>query len=205
MDTVDADLWVSLAEAGRRQVPPVSRAAVSKRVGKLKELGRLTTRKGPRGEVLVNIVAYLRAVQEETDPAQALRNGTAPLLDGDDDAAVEAPAAGSEGDANYHRSRAKREAFNAENARLDLEERLGRIADKDDVEHRTMQVFRKVRDRLLGMPAGLSERLAAQPDARAVRALLQTEIRHLLTTLADELDHMAEEEEGAEPDGDGDE
>lgn len=182
----DASLWVTLAEAGRRQSPPVSRAAVSKRVKKLSATGRLGTRPGPQGSVLVNLVAYLRAVREETDPAQDLRNGRSPLLD-------ELPATDDEpppGDPGYHQSRARREAFNAENARLDLEERLDRLADREDVEHRTMQVFRLVRDRLLGMPATLSGRLHAQPDARAVRAVMTEEVRRLLDGLADTLDQM---------------
>jgi hypothetical protein len=189
---------VSLAEAGRRQSPPVSREAVRKRVASLVAAGRLATKPGARGAVLVNLVAYLRAVRDETDPAQDLRNGrAAPQLDagdGEDDAGADDTQPGGGG---YHQSRALRELYNAEGARLDLEERLGRIADREDVEHRTMQVFRMVRDRLLGMPAALSERIAAQPDARAVRALLQTEIRRTLANLADALDHMDDES----PDG----
>jgi hypothetical protein len=195
-DTVDAseELWVSLAEAGRSQTPPVSRAAVSKRVKKLVDAGRLKTRKGPMGSLLVNLVEYLRAVKDETDPAQDLRNGrvTTPLLEdpADNDSPAETP-----GDANYHRSRARREAINAENSRLDLEERLGNILFRDDVERRTTEVFRKLRDRLLGMPATLSERLASQPDAAAVRAMLTTELRKTLDGFAKSLENMAEDDD----------
>ena len=199
-DTVDApDLWVSLAEAGRQQTPPVSRAAVSKRVKKLVEAGRLQTRKGPQGSLLVNVVEYLRAVREETDPAQDLRNGrsatAAPLLQQPEP--EEGPGSGTE-DPNYHRHRARREAINVENARLDLEERHGNLVFTDDVEHRTTEVFRRLRDRLMGMPATLAERLAAQPDARAVRALLTTEFRLMLEALATSLDGMADEEEAGD-------
>jgi hypothetical protein len=187
----DAALWVSIAEAGRRQEPPVSREAARKRVKQLTEGGRLRTKPGPRGSVLVNLVAYLRAVRDETDPAQDLRNGRtpAPEMPDDDEDDGDAP-----GGAGYLKSRARREAFNAENARLDLDERLDRLADKDDVEHRTMQIFRMVRDRLLGMPSSLADRVAAQPDARAVRALLQTEIRRVLDSLANALDQLGDED-----------
>ena len=205
---VDAVLWVSLAEAGRRQSPPVSREAVRKRVERLQAAGRLTTRPGARGAVLVNIAAYLRAVREETDPAQALRNGSTLFADtstGDDDEADDAsPAASGSG---YHDARAQREKINAEGARLDLEERLGRLVLKDDVERRTMQVMRTARDRLLGLPARLAEKLAAQPDARAVRAVLQTEIRRALEVLARDLAALDDDDDAAgersDEDGDG--
>lgn len=196
VNTVDGDasLWVTIAEAARLQKPPVSRAAMHKRVSKLVDAGRLTTRPGDRGTVLVNLVALQRAVRDETDPAQALRNARE-NAEGDDDDAVGGVGGAPGADASYHKSRARREAFNAENSRLDLEERLGNILFKDDQERRTTEVFRKVRDRFLGLPAKLSERLAAQPDARAIRALLTTEIRLVLEGLAKNLDTMAEAEE----------
>lgn len=199
---VDANLWVSLAEAGRRQNPPVSREAVRKRVERLTADGRLTTRPGPRGSVLVNIAAYLRAVREETDPAQALRN-RAPLLaeEPEDEASTdggEAPASGG----GYHDARARREAINAESARLDLEERLGALVMREDVERRIAQMLRIARDRLQGLPAALAEKLAAQPDARSIRAVLQTEIRRALEALASEFDAFADDEdEGGEGEG----
>ena len=203
VDTVDADaaLWVPLAEAGRQQTPPVSRAAASKRVKKLVEAGRLATRRGPQGSVLVNLAAYLRAVRDETDPAQDLRNGRVLVAEPADDDDALPTIGGQEG---YHKARARREVINAEGARLDLDERLGRLVSKDDVEARVSSVFRTMRDRLLGMPAGLSERLAAQPDARAVRALLTAEIRRVLDALATDLEHLdqAGDDEETEPDGD---
>lgn len=195
-DTVDApELWVSLAEAGRSLTPPVSRAAVSKRVKKLVAAGRLRTKAGPMGSVLVNLAVFLRAVREETDPAQDLRNGRPEAPPVFDDGEDREPASGG-GDANYHRSRARREAINAETARLDLDERLGTLLFQDDVDHRTTEVFRRLRDRLMGMPATLSERLAAQPDARAIRALLTTEFRKMLEAMASSLDATAETDEG---------
>jgi hypothetical protein len=179
---VDATLWVSLAEAGRRQTPPVSREAVRKRVEGLTKAGRLTTRPGPRGAVLVNIAAYLRAVRDETDPAQSLRNGT-PLFDepaGDADDDEQGSGAGS----GYHDARAQREKINAESARLDLEERIGKLTLQDDIDRRTMQVWRTARDRMLAWPSRVADKVAAQPDARAVRAVLQDEVRRLLDSIA---------------------
>ncbi|WP_162243212.1 hypothetical protein [Devosia sp. Leaf420] len=194
VDALDDTLWVSLAEAGRSQNPPVSRAAVSKRVKKLVEAGRLVTRKGPMGSTLVHLPAYLRAVSDETDPAQDLRNGrsTAPaaIEESEDE-----PTAPLTGDPNYHKSRARREAINAETARLDLEERLGLLVLREDVDLRTTEIFRKFRDRLMGMPATLSDVLAAKPDAAAIRTELDDQFRLMLEALAKSLDAMAEAKE----------
>lgn len=206
----DPQLWVPVAEAARRQAPPISRAAMHKRVANLRAAGRLSTQPGPRGTVLVNIVALNRAIAAETDPAQELRNRRAPatLLDVDDDgdAADDTAALPGAGGANYHKSRAEREAYQAENARLDLDERLDRLTDKADVERRTMTAFRKLRDRLLSFPATVADRAASAPDVTAVRNLLATEMRRMLDHLANELDHLEDDadddDDAGEPGGD---
>src|SRR5262249_6992400 len=158
------------------------------------------TMPGPRGTVLVNIVELGRVIAAETDPAQALRNGTAPdepedfIVDDEPDA----PAAAS--GPNYHASRANREAYQAENARLDLEHRLKLIAYVDDVDRQTMAATRKIRDRFMALPAMCADRLAAAADARAVRAILTVEIRNLLIALDRELLQMDEDDAGSELD-----
>jgi len=200
--TVDAgapdNVWVSLAEAAKHQ--KVSRQAVHKRVRDLVSAGRLSTRPGPRGTVLINLVAYMRAVREETDPAQYLRNGIdAPLFaEPDEDPRLDTtdplPDGPLSDGASYQQARARREAFNAENARLDLEERIGRLVDRDDVEDRTMTAFRKIRDRLLSLPATLADRLIAQPDAASMRVALDKEIRAVLEAAAHELDALGADE-----------
>lgn len=199
----DERLWLPISDAARRH--SVSKQAISKRVSKLVAAGRLSTRKGPRGTVLVNIVALDRAIAEESDPAQDLRNGREPRrarvpddadLDIYGDQDMPSPAAHSAGStSSYHRSRAEREAYQAENARLDLSERLGRLADKEDVERRTMTAFRKVRDRLLAFPATVADKLTVATDARSIRMILADEMRHLLEQLAAELDHLGDDDD----------
>lgn len=185
-------MWVSLADAAKKQ--KVSRQAVHKRVGQLVADGRLTVRDGPRGTKLINLVAYRRAVNEETDPAQHLRNRTEPELFGvaDEEDAPAPPTGSGQRQSSYHDARAQREAFNAENARLDLEERRGNLVDRDEVDRRQMEIFRRLRDRLLQLPATSAPRLVSQPDERAVRVMLDKDIRSLLDKFADELDRMAE-------------
>lgn len=175
-DTVDADngLWLSMAEIGRRQNPPVSREAVRKRVERFVRDGLLSTRPGPGKAILVNWVAYDRLVRSETDPAQALRNGRED----------ERPATGG----SFSASRAERESYQAENARLDLEERLGRLVDRSEILRLIADVFRRHRDRLLSVPARYADRLAAAPDAAAARSLLTTALRQELDAFAGMLD-----------------
>lgn len=190
-------LWVPIAEAARQH--SVSRAAMHKRVGKLVELGRLATRDGPRGTKLVNIAALDRAIASETDPAQALRNGAAPdepeLPEADE--GVGTPPPPSSGGQSYHASRSNREAYLAEFARLDLDERLKRLCFVEDVDRRTMTAMRKIRDRFLALPAIIADRLAAAPDARAVRSILTNEVRSVLDALATDLDGFEDEDDAA--------
>jgi hypothetical protein len=201
VDAVDPSVWVTVAELGRLQRPPISRQAANKRVNRFVELGVLSTKPGPQGTRLVNVVAFARLVAQETDPAQALRNGRPPAEPPEADEVENDDAGGQAGDGpSYHKSRAHREAYQAENARLDLLERLDRTADADDVDRRTMTTFRKVRDRMLALPAQVSADLAAAPDERTLRAVLRTEINRVLEALADELDHLYEEDDADDAD-----
>ncbi len=167
-----------------------------KRVGKLVDLGRLSTKDGPRGTKLVNIVALDRAIEAETDPAQALRNGADPEpelpVDAAGDTEPQAPALGG---SSYHAARANRETYQAESARLDLDERLGKLCYVDDVERRTMAAMRKIRDRFLAMPAMISDRLASAPDARAIRTMLTNEVRAVLNVVAEDLGRLDDEDD----------
>lgn len=172
-------LWVSVAELAR--LKGVSKQAVHKRVNRLAAEGLVSTRKQGR-ELHVNVAEFDRAVGETTDPAQALRNGKPATTAPDSNAS------------SYTAARAAREGYQAENARLDLEARLGRLVDRDEVDRRTFDTFRRLRDRLLAMPATICDRVAAAPDSRAVRTVLEEEIRALLTKLAETLDHEESED-----------
>jgi hypothetical protein len=92
---------------------------------------------------------------------------------------------------NYAVERSRREAYQAENARLDLEERLGRLADMAEVEASTFDVMRRIRDRFLGMSSAVAGRCAAAPDERAIRAILDVEIRAILASMSEEFDRKA--------------
>ena len=197
-DKVDGVLWLSMAEIGRRRGK--SREAIRKRVDRWVGDGVLSTRPGPRGATLVNIVAFDRLASDDTDPAQALRNGGDLDGEGESAAVANAGSAGEEnsgdkspGSGSFAAARADRESYQAENARLDLEERLGRLADREEVGRLQMDVFRRVRDRLLSVPARIQDRLASAPDGPAMRRILTEELRRELDGLADKLEALASE------------
>jgi|GEM_PF-2249088 len=191
-----SELWVSITQLAA--LKDVSKAAISKRVIKLENDGLIRTKRED-GEKRVNLVEFDRAIGANTDPAQELRNpgGIAqPTI---------TPPAGSSSEQNdpakpqYSASRALRESYDAENSRLDLEERLGRLVDKEEAEQRMFRVFRRARDRFLSMPAVVAPRIFNAPDERTARQIMDEEVRKLLAALADDLDHEGDIDDADEP------
>ncbi|KRR16876.1 hypothetical protein [Bradyrhizobium retamae] len=197
----DPALWVSISELAR--IKGKSKQAVSKRVKRLVESRALETKAGEGGEVMVNRVAYDRAVGETTDPAQALRNPGL-MVDGAEPPAASRSAAPT--DESQPKSRGyllhkeTSAAYQAENDRLDLEDRLGRTCDRADVEARTFNVFRRVRDRLLSLPSICAPRVINAADERAARAIIDEEVRKVLDAAAKELDRPDDDDAGEELD-----
>jgi len=86
---------------------------------------------------------------------------------------------------SYAQSRAIREAYAARLSKLEYEEKLGQLIKADKVRIAWFQTMRVVRDRLLNLPARLAAQLAAEGDERAVRSLLDEELRKALVDAAD--------------------
>jgi hypothetical protein len=82
--------------------------------------------------------------------------------------------------ADYNASRAKREAYNAELARLEVEEKQGQLVAADDVRKTAFAVARQVRDGMLNIPDRVSAELAAMTDQFEIHRRLTTEIRKAL-------------------------
>ncbi len=181
-----ADVWRSLSEIA--ELKGVSTQAISKRVKKFRAEGLLQVRQDG-SKIKVNLVEFDRLIGATTDPAQALRNpgGIAQPTTTTATAAPETVDA-DDGSPKYSASRALRESYQAEGARLDLEERTGRLADKDEVEARTFGIFRRARDRFLSLPALCAGRVRGAPDDRAARAIMEEEVRKVLDALAADLD-----------------
>jgi DNA-binding Lrp family transcriptional regulator len=191
-------LWVSISELAR--IKGKSKQGVSKRVKRLVDSQLIETRAGEGGEVLVNRVAYDRAIGEHTDPAQALRNPGIDIGGPEASALSTSPAAAAD-DApskskGYLAHKETSAAYQAENDRLDLEERLQRTCDRADVENRTFNVFRRLRDRLMSLPSICAPRVVNATDERAARVILDEEVRKLLDALAKDLDKPEDDDAG---------
>lgn len=78
----------------------------------------------------------------------------------------------------------KREHFKVELARLDYEERVGKLTATEKVAAEAFRIGRQVRDAVLNVPSRLAGILAAESDQRLVHDLLEQELRQALEVLA---------------------
>jgi hypothetical protein len=85
---------------------------------------------------------------------------------------------------SYAASRAAREAYLARLAKLDFEQRSGKLVDADEVRAQIFGLGRRLRDALLGLPDRLAPVLAGQADQAAVHQLLTEEIMVCLAELS---------------------
>lgn len=99
-------------------------------------------------------------------------------------AATESVADQPRGGPSYAASRAIREAYQARLAKLDYEERSGKLVEVDKVKASAFKVARTVRDGLLNLPDRVAHELAHETNAAAVHLRLTQEIRVVLEALA---------------------
>jgi hypothetical protein len=89
------------------------------------------------------------------------------------------------GQLDYARARAVRENYLARLAKIEYEERSGKLVSRDEVQVAAFNKFRTFRDGMLNIPDRVSAMVAAEPDASKVHAALTTEIRKALLEFAD--------------------
>ncbi|MBM3746497.1 MAG: hypothetical protein FJW34_11925 [Acidobacteria bacterium] len=101
--------------------------------------------------------------------------------------AVEPPRAelGGAGTLDYARARAVHEHYKARKAKLEYEEKLGKLLSRDEVTVAAFNRYRGLRDRALNLPDQLAPVLAAESDLRRVHEILTTALRKLLLDFAD--------------------
>ena len=85
--------------------------------------------------------------------------------------------------ASYAASRAAREANMARIAKLDFEERSGKLVDADGVKAQVFALGRRARDTLLGIPDRLAPVLAGHTDPAVIHRLLTEELTRGLAEL----------------------
>ena len=84
----------------------------------------------------------------------------------------------------YQTSRAVREAYLARLAKLEFEERQGKLVSADDVKVVAFNAARRARDLLMAMPDRVSSVLAATDDPVEIRRVLNAEIRRVCEELS---------------------
>lgn len=92
---------------------------------------------------------------------------------------------GLTGSLDYARARAVRENYLARLAKIEFEERSGKLVSRDEVEIAAFNKFRTFRDGMLNVADRVAAVLAAETDAVKVHAILTAEIRRALLEFAD--------------------
>jgi formaldehyde-activating enzyme involved in methanogenesis len=112
-----------------------------------------------------NTKAHVPAVTRRTDPEE-------------DDGAIF-------GASQYTKARAVREHYQARLAKIEYEERTGKLVSKDEVQVAAFNKFRQFRDHMLNIPDRLAAILAAETESAKCYEILATEIRKALNEFAD--------------------
>ena len=154
-------------------------------VAKLVQQGRIKVIKGK-----LDPVAAKRAIEELAEPSTVLRESsseksessrTTPVVSTNSPAPF--PQQGKAVD--YATARTMREAYRAKMAKLDYEEREGKLVDAAKVRDDAFQTGRMVRDGVLAIPDRMADVLAAESDPAKVRQLLLDELETVLEKLSD--------------------
>ena len=167
----------------------VSHTAVSKAI----KAGRIS--KEPDGTIdLAKADAHWA---RNTLPSQNLNTGAAKPAAKVATPAVSTPVSSREVQASletratapdYQTSRAIREAYAARLAKLEFEERTGKLLNADEVKVKYFNLARLLRDRIQQIPRKLAPQIVAavvaQPDQRVVEDLLMDAIREALEELS---------------------
>jgi len=89
------------------------------------------------------------------------------------------------GASQYNKARAVREHYQARLAKLEFEEKTGKLIPADEVKMTAFNLFRRYRDHMLNIPDRLAAILAAEVEAGKCYEILASEIRKALNEFAD--------------------
>ena len=85
---------------------------------------------------------------------------------------------------DYNKARAVKEFYAARLAKLEFEEREGKLVNIDEINVQHFNRARRLRDRLLMIPRRLAAQLAAETDTRTVEEILDAAICEALEELS---------------------
>ncbi len=115
-------------------------------------------------------------------PTPAPAPAPVPIAIADDQPRADPPAVGG---LDYAKARAIREQYNARLAKIEYEERIGKLLSRDEIQVAAFNKYRTFRDLFLSMPDRLAAMLAAETDPVKVHAILLADIRRTLNEFAD--------------------
>ena len=164
-------MLISMAELAK--LKNVSRMAVSKKVKSGKLDGAIVNHNGKR---LVNKEEAFRLWDIKALPSKdtTVRKQLKQKINAKTD--DEIPA--------YGESKAKREYFLAELAKLDVEEKKEQLVSVDEIKKSSFAKARAMREALTNLADRLSHQLAGEDDATVIHNLLSIEHREALENLA---------------------
>jgi phage terminase Nu1 subunit (DNA packaging protein) len=137
-------------------------------------MGKLTVFKDSDGKRYLDSELADAEFAGNTDPAMIRGKALAEQVD-------EEQAAAQKGHPiSYATSRAEKERFNAELARLKFEEQSGKLIDAAEVQDQAFKLGRTVRDQLLSLPDRVAAELAGEDNAFKIHQRLTEEIRRAL-------------------------
>jgi len=171
--------WVSISELAR--LKGLSKAAVSERVKGLVDKGQLATKPGKGKVVLVNLAAFDRVIGETTDLARSAgaetKRQVAQHQPGDPTTPI------------YTAEQARHMAYKAESARLDLEERQGKILPIAEIAAAVQTAGEALARAIDNLPS-LADDLAAavaKDGTTGARTLLKARARDIREAMARDL------------------
>lgn len=177
-------LWLTISDLARQK--GIDKGAISRRIARFEADGLLTTRPAPRGAKLVNVAEYERVAGQHLD---AVKEQAAQTVA----ANVGANTGTSGSDPILSREQARRVAYQADIARLDLGERTKRLVPVDRIEDeatRLIEPIVKVLDRL---PSHVDAIVAAHNETghQGVRAYLKGLVAQVRNDVARALAELA--------------
>jgi len=194
-EPVGAGLWVSVSDLAARK--GVTKQTISERVAKLVRDGLIETKPGPGRAKLVNLAAYDKAVGETGDAAKAIGALTKATIRAQEQGEA-APSSG--GDHVLAREQARRAAYEADLAKLRLDEKLGRLLPIEDVEASMVRCAEALTRAFDQLPTRADDLAAAvaKDGVNGARAFLKVVARDTRAVLAKEM-RLLDKDEPDEP------
>ncbi|MTI15136.1 hypothetical protein [Sansalvadorimonas verongulae] len=149
-------------------------------VAKLVKQGRIKLKRGK-----IDPVAAKKAIAQLAEPSTVLRKQQQEKTQDTGRTAEPPVVTGNTKAVDYATARTMREAYRAKMARLDYEEREGKLVDARKVRDEAFQLARMVRDGMLAIPDRMADVLAAETDPAKIRAILIEELETVLEKLSE--------------------